>query len=180
MLRRRVGRAGAMIRPSQFAGARRFGVKALLGSLLALAATADAHACDAGFKDYYGRCVAAKPPPTRLLKFLKDYGQQANRIGEVADLFAPDLPLFDKPEPGRKVIHSWKRPNSDIESEAKIEKVLPDFYYVTVSIYDGPTSCGFDENKAKGPKATLHGYVPKTNPQDLPSLWKFRHFSGLC
>lgn len=169
--------AGASSQPAR---ARHFVVKALIGLLLALTTTPVAYACDAGSKDYYGRCVAAKPPPAGLLKFLKDYGQQAGKVGEVADLFAPELPLFDRPEPGRKIIHSWKRPNSDIESEAKIEKVLPDFYYVTVSIYDGPTSCGFDENKTKGPKATLRGYVPKTNPQGVPSLWTFRHLSGLC
>ncbi|WP_156951908.1 hypothetical protein [Bradyrhizobium sp. WSM1743] len=172
MFLRLARRAGATLR--------RFSVETLLGSFLASVATADAHACDAGFKDYYGSCVEAKSPPAKLLKFLKDYAQQTNKVGEVADLFSPDVPLFDKPEPGRKIIHSWKRPNSDIESEAKIEKVLRDFYYVTVSIYDGPTSCGFDESKAKGPKATLRGYVPKTNPQDVPSLWKFRHLSGLC
>ena len=114
------------------------------------------------------------------MRFLNGYGQQVNKIGEVADLFAPDVPLFDKPEPGRKVIHSWKRPNANIESKARIEKILPDFYYVTVSVYDGPTSCGIDEFRLKEPKTTLRGYVPRTNPQDVPSLWKFRHLSGLC
>jgi len=142
--------------------------------------SACAHACDAGYKDYYGRCVEAKLPPAKLLKFLKGYGQQVTKAGEVADLFAPDVPMFDKPEPGSKVIYSWSRPSADIESEAKIEKVLPDFYYVTVSVYEGPTACGIDEFKLKGPKAKLQGYVPRTNPRDVPSLWKFRHMSGLC
>lgn len=88
--------------------------------------------------------------------------------------------MFDKPEPGRKIIHTWRRPNADIESEARIEGVLPDFYVVTVSVYEGPTSCGIEEFKQKGPKSTLRGYVPKTNPQGLRSLWKFKHMSGLC
>lgn len=154
---------------------------ALVASLLfAVMSSAPARACDAGYKNYFGRCVEAKPAPAKLLKFLDEYGQQANKVGDVADLFTPDVPLFDRPEPGRKVVYSWKRPSADIESEAKIEKVLPDFYYVTVSIYDGPTSCGIDEFKLKGPKATLRGYVPKTNPQGVQSLWKFRHLSGLC
>ena len=156
-----------------------------LSILVALAAlitmsSIDADACDADYKDYYGRCVEAKPPPAKLLKFLNGYGQQATSVGEVANLFAPDVPLFEKPEPGRKTINSWRRPNPAIESEAKIEKILPDFYYVTVSLYDGPTSCGLDENRSKGPKATLRGYVPKTNPQNVPSLWKFSHITGLC
>jgi len=142
--------------------------------------TSRAQACDAGYKDYYGRCVEAKPAPAKLLKFLRGYGQQATNVGEVADLFAPDVPLFEKPEPGSKVIHRWKGPDIDITTEAKIEKVLPDFYYVTVSVYGGPTSCGIEEFRQKGPTIRLRGYVPKTNPQDVSSLWKFTHMSGLC
>lgn len=158
-----------------------FQMRALAAALfVAVASSASAEACDAGYKDYFGRCVEARPAPAKLLKFLREYGQQANQVGDIADLFTPDVPLFDKPEPGRKVIRSWKRPSTDIESEAKIEKVLPDFYAVTVNIYDGPTSCGFDANRLKGPTTTLRGYVPKTNPQGVPSLWKFRHLSGLC
>jgi hypothetical protein len=121
-----------------------------------------------------------QPPICQASEFLKGYGQQVNKVGEVADLFAPDVPLFDRTDPDRKIIHSWKRTNSDITSEARIEKVLPDFYYVTVSVYDGPTSCGIDEFRLKGPKTTLRGYVPRTGPHDVPSLWKFRHMSGLC
>jgi hypothetical protein len=138
-----------------------------------------ARACDAGHKNYYGRCVEVKSPPTKLMTFLNGYGGQINKVGEIADLFAPDVPLFEKPEPGSKIIHSWKRPNANVESEARIEKILPDFYYVTVSVYEGPTSCGIDEFKLKGPK-TLRGYVPKSNHQNVPSLWKFKHMSGLC
>jgi hypothetical protein len=130
--------------------------------------------------DYFGRCVETEPPPAKLLKFLNSYGQRANKVGDIADLFAPDVPLFDKPEPGRKPIHLWKGPDINITSEAKIEKILPDFYYVTVSVYDGPTSCGIDEFKLKGPKVTLSGYVPRNNPQGVPSLWQFTHMSGLC
>ncbi|WP_456622200.1 hypothetical protein [Bradyrhizobium sp. P5_C12] len=140
----------------------------------------DAHACEAGHKEYFGRCIAVTPPAPNLLTFLKDYGQPVVKVGEVADLFAPDLPLFDKPEPGRKILHTWRRPNADVESDARIEGVLPDFYVVTVSVYEGPTSCGIEEFKQKGPKTTLRGYVPKTSPQGLPSLWKFKHMSGLC
>lgn len=140
----------------------------------------DAHACDAGHKEYFGRCIAVTPPAPKLLTFLKDYSQPVVKVGEVADLFAPDLPLFDKPEPGRKILHTWRRPNADVESDARIEGVLPDFYVVTVSVYEGPTSCGIEEFKQKGPKTTLRGYVPKTSPQGLPSLWKFKHMSGLC
>ncbi|WP_354032683.1 hypothetical protein [Bradyrhizobium sp. S3.2.6] len=147
---------------------------------LIMTSSIGAHACDPGYKDHYGRCVEAKPPPAKLLKFLNGYGQQVNKVGEIADLFAPDTRLFDTTEPGRKIIHSWTRPNADVESDVRIEKVLPDFYYVTMSVYDGPISCGRDENRSKGPKATLQGYVPKANPQDVPSLWKFRHMSGLC
>ena len=146
----------------------------------ALLTCTNAYACEAGHKDYYGNCVEVRKPSAELLKFFNGYGQQVNKVGEVADLFAPDVPLFDKPAPGRKVIHSWKRPSVDIESKARIEKILPDFYYVTVSVYEGPTSCGIDEFKLKGPKTTLRGYVPRTNPQDVPSLWKFRDMSGLC
>ncbi|WP_143062829.1 hypothetical protein [Bradyrhizobium sp. OK095] len=120
------------------------------------------------------------PPPPKLRTFLKDYGQPIDKVGEIADLFAPDVPLFDKPEPGRKIIHTWRSPNADVESEARIEDVLPNFYVVTVSLYEGPTSCGIEEFRLKGPKATLRGYVPKTSPQGLPSLWKFKHMSGLC
>jgi hypothetical protein len=47
-------------------------------------------------------------------------------------------------------------------------------------VYDGPTSCDRDENRSKGPKTTIRGYVPKANPQGVPSLWKFRHMTGLC
>ncbi|MDN3278121.1 hypothetical protein QWJ07_27920 [Frankia sp. RB7] len=139
-----------------------------------------AYACDVGHKEYFGRCIAVTPLATKLLTFLKDYGQPIGKVGEVADLFAPDLPLFDKPEPGRKIIHTWRRPNADVESEARIEDVLPDFYVVTVSVYEGPTSCGIDEFKQKGPKTTLRGYVPKSSPKGLPSLWKFKHMNGLC
>jgi len=180
MVRRCVAGGGAPAPSVSFAGTQNFRSLILFASpFLALLASAEACACEAGYKDYYGSCVAGSPS-ARLLKFLKDYGQQVNKIGEVADLFAPDVPLFDKPEPGRKVIHSWKLPNADIESEARIERVLPDFYYVTVSVYDGPTSCGIDEFRLKGPKTTLRGYVPRTGPHDVPSLWKFRHMSGLC
>ncbi|MBR0829531.1 hypothetical protein JQ596_28750 [Bradyrhizobium manausense] len=143
---------------------RDFRSRAVVASLfLALMTSASAYACGADFKEYYGRCVAATPAPAKVLTFLKDYGQQASKVGEFADLFAPDIPLFDKPEPGRKIIYSWKQPNSDIESEVKIEKVLPEFYYVAVSVYEGPTSCGIEEFKLKGPKTTLRGYVPKAN-----------------
>ncbi|MDH2355910.1 hypothetical protein QCM80_35375 [Bradyrhizobium sp. SSUT112] len=159
--------------------ARNFRSLILFAPLFGALATS-AYACDPGHRDYFGRCVEAKAPPAKLLTFLNDYGLQVNKIGDVANLFAPDVPLFDKPDRNRKVIHSWKRPNADIESEARIEKILPDFYYVTVSVYDGPTSCGIEEFKRKGPKATLRGYVPKANPQDVPSLWKFGHMSGLC
>ncbi|WP_441236607.1 hypothetical protein [Bradyrhizobium sp. 930_D9_N1_4] len=138
-----------------------------------------AHDCDAGHKEYFGRCIAVTPPPPKL-PFLKDYGQPVGKIGEFADLFAPDVPLFDKPELGRKTIYTWRYPNFDVESEARVDGVLPDFYLVTVSVYEGPTSCGIEEFKQKGPKTTLRGYVPKANPQGLPSLWKFRHMSGLC
>lgn len=139
-----------------------------------------AQTCAARQKDYYGSCVEIKPPHPKLLKFLNGYGRQVNKVGDVADLFAPDLPLFDRPEPGRNTIHFWKRPDGDIKSEAKIENILPDFYYVTVTVYGGPTSCGIEEFRKKGPIATLHGYVPKTNPQRVPSLWQFTHMSGLC
>ncbi|MCK1733368.1 hypothetical protein IVA79_05210 [Bradyrhizobium sp. 138] len=134
----------------------------------------------AGHKEYFGRCVAVTPPPPALRTFLKDYGQPVSKIGEIADLFAPDVPLFDKPGSGREIIHTWRRPNADIESEARVEGVLPDFYDVTVRLYEGPTSCGIEEFKQKGPTTTLRGYVPKTSPQGLPSLWKFKHLSGLC
>ncbi|WP_426615681.1 hypothetical protein [Bradyrhizobium sp. McL0616] len=143
-------------------------------------ANVEAHACNAGYNDYYGRCIEIVPPSKKLTTFLKDYGQQVNQAGEVSDLFAPNVLLFDKPELGRKIIHTWRRPNADIESEATIEDVLPDFYVVTVRVYEGPTSCGIEEFKQKGPKTTLRGYVPKTSPQGLPSLWKFKHMSGLC
>jgi hypothetical protein len=154
----------------------------VLSALPLLVAITSAHAaaCDTARKDYFGRCVEVKSPPAKLLKFLADYGQQVGKVGDVADLFAPDIPLFDKPESGRKPVYFPKGPDVDIKSEARIERVLPDFYYVTVSIYDGPTSCGIDEFRAKGPKATLRGYVPRTNPQDIPSLWKFRRMTGLC
>lgn len=88
--------------------------------------------------------------------------------------------MFDKPEPGRKLIHTWRHPNADVESEARIDGVLPDFYVVTVSVYEGPTSCGIEEFRLEGPKTSLRGYVPITGPQGLPSLWKFKHMSGLC
>lgn len=155
-------------------------ISVLFALSLIIPSNIDAHACDSGRKEYFGRCIAVTPPPPKLRTFLKDYAQPISKIGEVADLFAPDVPLFDKPEPGRKIIHSWRYPNIDIESEARIEGVLPDFYVVTVSVYEGPTSCGIEEFKQKGPKTTLRGYVPKTSPQDLPSLWKFKHMSGLC
>ncbi|MDX3966357.1 MAG: hypothetical protein QHD01_07135 [Bradyrhizobium sp.] len=155
-------------------------ISVLFALSLIIPSNIDAHACDSGRKEYFGRCIAVTPPPPKLRTFLKDYAQPISKIGEVTDLFAPDVPLFDKPEPGRKIIHSWRYPNIDIESEARIEGVLPDFYVVTVSVYEGPTSCGIEEFKQKGPKTTLRGYVPKTSPQDLPSLWKFKHMSGLC
>ena len=181
MVRRCATSGGASAPSASFAGPQNFRSLVFLAlPFLALLTGTCAYACETGQKAYYGRCVEAKTPPAKLLKFLNGYGRQVNKIGEVADLFAPDVPLFDRPEPDRKVIHSWKRPNADIESEARIEKILPDFYYVTVSVYDGPTSCGIDEFKLKGPKITLRGYVPRTNPQDVPSLWKFRHMSGLC
>jgi len=154
--------------------------RSLLVALSIVPLSIDAHTCDAGRKEYFGRCIAVTPPAPKLLTFLEDYGQPLGKIGEVADLFAPDLPLFDTTEPGRKIIHTWRHPNADIESEARIEQVLPDFYVVTVSVYEGPTSCGIDEFKQRGPKTTLRGYVPKTSPQGLPSLWKFKHMSGLC
>ena len=166
---------------ASFAGARNLRSLILFAlPFCALLISADAYACESGHKDYYGNCIEVRKPSGQLLKFLNGYGQQVNKVGEVANLFAPDLPLFDKPEPGSEIIHSWKRPNADIESEARIESILPGFYYVTVSVYEGPTSCGIDEFKLKGPKTTLRGYVPRTNPQDVPSLWKFRHMSGLC
>jgi hypothetical protein len=181
MVRRCAASNGAPAPPAPFAGTQKIRSLVLLAlPFMALLTGTYAYACETGQKDYYGRCIEAKRPSAKLLEFLNGYGQQVNKIGEVADLFAPDVPLFDKPEPGRKVIHSWKRPNADVESEARIEKILSDFYYVTVSVYEGPTSCGIDEFRLKGPKTTLRGYVPRTNPQDVPSLWKFRHMSGLC
>jgi len=155
-------------------------ISVLFALLLIVASNVDAHACDAGRKEYFGHCIAVTPPSPKLRAFLKDYGQPITKIGEVADLFAPDVPLFDKPEPGRKIKHTWRQPNNDVESEARIEGILPDFYLVSVIVYEGPTSCGIEEFKQKGPKTTLRGYVPKTSPQDLPSLWKFKHMSGLC
>ena len=181
MVRRCVAGGGAPTPSVSFAGAQNFRSLILFAlPFLALLTSAEACACEAGYRDYYGRCVAGSPPSAKLLKFLNGYGQQVNKVGEVADLFAPDVPLFDRTDPDRKIIHSWKRTNSDITSEARIEKVLPDFYYVTVSMYDGPTSCGIDEFRLKGPKTTLRGYVPRTGPHDVPSLWKFRHMTGLC
>lgn len=112
-------------------------------------ASSDAQVCDSGRKKYSGRCIAVTPPAPKLLNFLKDYGQPVDQVGEVANLFAPDLPLFDKPEPGRKLIHTWRHPNADVESEARIDGVLPDFYVVTVSVYEGPTSCGIEEFRLK-------------------------------
>jgi hypothetical protein len=153
---------------------------AIFALSLIVPSSIDAHACEAGRKEYFGRCIAVTPPPPKLRTFLNDYGQPISKIGEIADLFAADVPLFDKPEPGGKIIHTWRHPNADVESEARIDGVLPDFYLVTVSVYEGPTSCGIEEFKQKGPKTTLRGYVPKTSPQDLPSLWKFKHMSGLC
>ena len=155
-------------------------IPVVFGLLLIIPSSIEAHACDAGQKEYFGRCITVTPSPPKLRTFLKQYGQQAGKVGDVADLFAPDVPLFDKPGPGRKIIHTWRRPNADVESEARIDGILSDFYVVTVSVYDGPTSCGIEEFKQKGPKATLRGYVPKASPQGLPSLWKFRHMSGLC
>jgi hypothetical protein len=174
-------RRGEIAPSIQSKGTRIFRPQVLVASVIfALTTSSYAYACDAGYKDYYGRCVEAKAPPAKLLTFLNGYGQKVTNVGDVADLFAPDLPVFDKPGPGRKVIHSWKRPNSSVESEARIERITPDFYYVAVSVYEGPTSCGIEEFKLKGPKTTLRGYVPKTNPQDVPSLWRFTHMSGLC
>lgn len=66
--------------------------------LLIIPSSIDAYACDAGQKEYFGRCIVAAPPAPKLLTFLKDYGQP---VGEVANLLAPDLPLFDKPERAR-------------------------------------------------------------------------------
>ena len=152
----------------------------LLALALIIPSSIDAHACDAGRKEYFGRCIAVTPPPPKLRTFLREYGQPVGKVGDIADLVAPDVPLFDKPEPGRKIIHTWRQPNIDIESEARIDGVLPDFYAVTVTVYEGPTSCGIEEYKQKGPKATLRGFVPKTSPQGLPSLLKFKHMSGLC
>ncbi|MGM4871231.1 hypothetical protein CT676_26730 [Bradyrhizobium sp. MOS001] len=141
----------------------RSAISVLFALSLIIPSSIDAHACDAGHKDYFGRCIAVTPLPPKLRAFLKDYGQPIGKAGEVADLFAPDLPLFDKPEPGRKIIHTWRRPNANVESEARIEDVLPDFYVVTVSVYEGPTSCGIEEFKQKGPK-TLRGYGPEDQP----------------
>ena len=152
----------------------------LFGLALIIPSSIDARACDAGHKEYFGRCIAVVPPPSKLRKFMKEYGEPVGKVGDIADLFAPDVPLFDKPEPGRKITHTWRQPNIDIESEARIDGVLPDFYAVTVTVYEGPTSCGIEEYKQKGPKATLRGFVPKTSPQGLPSLLKFKHMSGLC
>lgn len=181
MFLRRAEPSGARALSPQFAGNRIVGSQVLLALLvLTLLTSRSAHACDVGHKDYQGRCVEAKAPSAKLLTFLNGYGRQVNKVGDVADLFAPNLPLFDKPDPGRKEIHSWSRPSADIKTEARIEKILPDFFYVTVSVYEGPISCGIEEFKEKGPKATLRGYVPRTNPQDVPSLWQFRHMSGLC
>ncbi|QHO77203.1 hypothetical protein ACH79_35740 [Bradyrhizobium sp. CCBAU 051011] len=181
MVRHCAAGKGAPAPSVSFVSTRKFRSQVLLALLfLALLTSTYAFACETGHKDYHGRCVETKNPSAKLVKFLNGYGRQVNEIGEVADLFAPNVPLFDKPEPGRKVIHLWKHPNADIESEARIEKILPDFYYVTVSVYEGPTSCGIDEFRLKGPKTTLRGYVPRNNPQDVPSLWKFRHMSGLC
>jgi hypothetical protein len=99
MLRRAACR-GAFALPAQFAGPQIFRSQVLLALLLlTLMTSAYAHACDAGYKDYYGRCVEA---------------------------------------------------------------------------------CGIDEFKLTGPKTTLRGYVPRTNPQGAPSLWTFRNMSGLC
>ena len=152
----------------------------LLALSLMIPTSIHAQTCDIGRKDYFGRCIAVTAPPPKLRAFLKEYGTPVSKVGEIADLFASDVPLFDKPEPGRKIIHTWPRPNADIESEAWIDGILPDFYVVTVSVYEGPTSCGIEEYKQKGPKTTLRGYVPKTSPHGLPSLWKFKHMSGLC
>ncbi|RTM07823.1 MAG: hypothetical protein EKK33_30050 [Bradyrhizobiaceae bacterium] len=155
-------------------------VRLLCTISLIISSHIDAHACEAGQSEYFGRCVAATPVSPKLRTFLKEYAEPISKVGEIADLFAPNVPLFDKPEPGRKVIHTWRRPNADIESDARIEDVLPDFYVVAVIVYEGPTSCGIEEYKQKGPKTTLKGYVPKSSPQGLPSLWKFKHLSGLC
>ncbi len=103
------------------------------------------------------------------------------KVGDVADLFAPDIPLFDKPESGRKPVYFSKGPDVDIKSEARIERVLPVTCLLrNTRIYDGSVRSGIDEFRVKGPKAKLRGYVPRANPQDIPSLWKFRHMTGLC
>jgi hypothetical protein len=66
-----------------------FRSRALVASLLfAVMSSASAEACDAGYKDYFGRCVEAKPAPARLLKFLDEYGQQINQVGAVAEWLA--------------------------------------------------------------------------------------------
>src|SRR5687768_1795331 len=113
MVRRCAASKGAPAPSASSAGIQKIRSLVLLAlPFMALLAGTYAYACETGHKDYYGRCVEAKPPSAKLLEFLNNHGQQVNKIGEVADLFAPDVPLFDKPEPGRKVIHSWKRPNA--------------------------------------------------------------------
>jgi len=181
MVRWRALSEGTKRQPATFGSIQNFRVLFLLVlSFWAVIMSVDAHACQAGYKDYYGRCIKATKPSAKLPSFLTDYGQPVNKVGEVADLFAPEVPLFDKPDAGRKVIYSWVHPNADIESEARIEKILPDFFFVTVSVYDGPTSCGMDDVRLKGPQTTLQGYVPKTNPQGVPTLWNFKNMDGLC
>lgn len=148
----------------------------ILLSLLIVLISFEANACPKGYELYAGDCLEEKDVPTTPRQQLEYFGSVANKTGDVADLFAPDVHLLEKADANSKTTYSWKNGNADIESTAKIEKILTDWYYVTVTIYDGPTSCGMSAKVKK----TLHGYVPKTNSHNLPSLWKYTHMSGIC
>lgn len=148
----------------------------LLLSLLLLISF-ESYACPKGYTEYSGDCIEEEEDiPKTVKEYLQFFGEEVTEPGAVADLFAPNVSLFENPTLNSAILFAWKKPDANIESVAKIEKVLHNFYEVTVTIYDGPTSCGM----SAAVKKTLHGYIPKITEQGLPTLWKYRHMTGLC
>ena len=122
-----------------------------------------------------GSAQAEENLPKTKLQQLQDYADPVIDAGRMADLTLSDLSLYLKPSEKSKTIFNFPNTNSDVALTVKILQKTKNFYFVEVTQYGGPTSCG---NTAK-PIKKINGFVLQRQ-DDIPTLWKFRHMEGLC
>ena len=93
---------------------------------------------------------------------------EVTKPGEVANSFHPrEVYLFEKPDLKSKVIFAGEG-TLDMEFQLRIEKIVGDFYYVTLIEYEGSPLC---EENPKVKNSNKKGYIPIKAKDGKPSLW---------